>query len=444
MKQSRECSIEAKQGTEIQIQNKWDWVETSIWTERMLTALENGVKGGKWFSLIDKVFSEKTLRAAWNKVKSKRGAGGVDGITVKRFESNAERYIGEVQKSLKEGSYTPQGIRRVYIPKGKGKLRPIGIPTVKDRIVETAILYSMEPIFEKEFNDVSYGFRPNRGCKDALREVDRLLKSDHIWVVDADLKNYFDSIPHDSLIRKIEEKVSDGRVLSLIKKYLKQEIFEEVKQWIPDKGTPQGAVISPLLSNVYLHGLDKEMTRRGYKMVRYADDFVILCKTKYEAERAMKYVEEWIKSNGLELNADKSHIGNCTIKGQGFEFLGYRFEAGFRHVRKKSFNSLKDKIRNKTFRTRGESLSWIIEDLNRTLKGWFEYFKHSHKYTFKVVDQFVRRRLRALLRKQNKRPGSGKTLKDHMTWPNAFFAKQGLFTMYEAYVLAVQSRCGNC
>lgn len=440
MEQSRKCITEAKQETETQPQNKWEWVEASIWTERMLTALENGVKGGKWFSLIDKVFPEKTLWEAWKQVKSNNGASGVDKVTVERFESNAEKYLQEIHKFLKEGTYQPQAVKRVYIPKGGGKLRPLGIPTVKDRIVETALKNVLEPIFEKEFLDMSYGFRPNRGCKDALREVDKLLKSGNVWVVDADLKSYFDSIPHDSLMEKVEKKISDGRVLSLIKKYLKQEIFEEIKHWTPANGTPQGAVISPLLANIYLHGLDVKITGRGHKIVRYADDFVVLCETKEEAEEALEEIKEWVKSNGLEMNAEKTHIGNCMIEGQGFEFLGYRFEAGQRYVRKKSFDSLKDKIRNKTFRKRGESLSVIVKDLNKTLKGWFGYFKHANKHTFKMIDGFVRRRLRAILRKQQKRPGSGKTLRDHLQWTNAFFAEHELFTMERAYVKAVQSR----
>ena len=441
MEQSRECYSKAKQETEAYLTgNKWGWVETSIWTERMLTALENGVKGGRWFSLIDKVYSAKTLEAAWKQVKANGGAAGIDKITVERFESRAAEYLMEIERGLKENRYQPQPVRRVYIPKENGKMRPLGIPSVKDRIVETALKYVLEPIFEHEFLEVSHGFRPSRGCKDALRDVDKGIKTGEVWVVDADLKSYFDSIPHDSLIERIEEKVSDGRVLSVIKGYMKQEIFEETKQWTPERGTPQGAVLSPLLANIYLHGLDKTITQKGHKMVRYADDFVIMCKTREEAERAMETVREWVKSNGLELSAEKSHIGNCTIEGQGFEFLGYRFEAGQRFVRKKSFDHLKEKIRGKTFRTRGDSLQKITEDLNKTLKGWFEYFKHAHKHTFKVIDGFVRRRLRALLRKQDKRPGMGKCLRDHMQWTNAFFAEHGLFTMVEAHEAAVQSR----
>jgi RNA-directed DNA polymerase len=406
----------------------------------MLTALGNGVKGGKWFSLIDKIYSMKTLEAAWKQVKANGGAKGIDKMTIQQFESKAEEYLNEISEALKEGRYNPQPVRRVYIPKGFGKFRPLGIPTVKDRIVETAMKYALEPIFENEFLAVSYGFRPNRGCKDALREVDGLIKSGYVWVVDADLKSYFDSIPHNLLMEKVSEKISDGRMLSLIEKYLKQEVMDDMKRWTPVNGTPQGAVLSPLLANIYLHGLDVKIAGENHKMVRYADDFVILCRTEEEALKALETVREWVKENGLELNAEKTHVGNCMIRGQGFEFLGYRFEAGQRYVRKKSFDSLKDKIRSKIFRTRGDSLKQIVKDTNKTLKGWFEYFKHARRFIFNVIDKFVRRRLRAILRKQDKRPGFGRCLNDHLQWPNTFFADYGLFTMVEAYKSVVQSR----
>ena len=190
MEQSRKCG-EAKQGTETSHQNKWGWVEASIWTERMLTALENGVKGGKWFSLIDKIYSMKAMEESWKQVKSNGGAKGIDKMTIEQFESKAEEYLKEISEALKAGKYNPQAVRRVYVPKGFGKFRPLGIPTVKDRIVETAMKYALEPIFENEFLAISYGFRPNRGCKDALREVDGLIKSGYVWVVDAYLKSYF-------------------------------------------------------------------------------------------------------------------------------------------------------------------------------------------------------------------------------------------------------------
>ena len=430
----------AKQGAEACGPSGWEWVEASVWTERMLAALGKGVKGGKWYSLIDKVYNPRTLKAAWKKVAANRGAAGVDKISIKRFRSNAQFYLEELERDLRSGAFQPAPVRRVNIPKDGKKTRPLGIPTVKDRIVQTALKMVLEPIFENEFLKSSYGFRPGRGCKDALREVDRLLKEGYTWVVDADVKSYFDTIPHDRLMDRIREKVGDGKILNLIKRFLKQEIMEGMKCWNPISGTPQGAVLSPLLSNVYLHQLDLTAHHNGYKMIRYADDWVVLCRSLEEAKAALSLIQSWVDENGLQLSPEKTQIGNSLETGQGFEFLGYRFESGCRYVREKSLRKFKEKIRSKTRRTRGDSIEIIISDLNPTIKGWFEYFKHGHHYTFNSLDGFIRRRLRAVLRKQKKRPGSGRTSRDHRRWPNAFFAERGLFTMHKAYVLACQSR----
>ena len=429
----------ATQGAETQGRD-WTWVEATVWNERMLAALGNGVRGGKWFSLIDKVYRPQTLKAAWHKVKSNAGAAGVDGQSVERFESRAEQYLEELEQALKAGQYRPQPIRRVEIPKGDGKLRPLGIPVVKDRIVQTALKLVIEPVFEREFEDSSYGFRPGRGCKEALSEVDELIKEGNAHVVDADLESYFDTIPHAALMRQIEERISDGRVLELIGLFLSQDIIQGMKRWTPTGGTPQGAVISPLLANIYLHPLDRQMKQQGYRMVRYADDFVVLCRTAQQAQAALEEVKSWVEQNGLRLNADKTHVGDCRQAGQGFEFLGYRFEVGQRWVRPKSFKALRERIRQKTKRTRGDSLAKIIEDLNPMVRGWFNYFKHAHSVAQLGIDGFVRRRLRAILRKQEKRPGMGKCFHDHLRWPNTFFAAQGLFTITAARVLASQSR----
>jgi RNA-directed DNA polymerase len=430
----------AKQGTEAYGPEEWKWVEASVWTERMLAALVNGVKGGKWYSLIDKVYNPRTLKAAWKKVAANRGAAGVDKISVKRFRSKAQFYLEELERDLRNGAFRPLPVRRVNIYKERKKTRPLGIPTVKDRIVQTALKMVLEPIFENEFLNLSYGFRPGRGCKDALREADRLLKEGCIWVVDADVKSYFDTIPHDLLMDRMKEKVSDGKVLGLLELFLKQEIMEDMETWNPISGTPQGAVLSPLLSNVYLHQLDLTLHKHGYKMIRYADDWVVLCQSFDEAQSALSLIQSWIDENGLQLSPEKTHVGNSLEIGNGFEFLGYRFEDGSRYVRSKSLKKFKDKIRLKTRRTRGDSIEKIITDLNPSIKGWFEYFKHAHHYTFNSLDGFIRRRLRAVLSKQKKRPGSGKTDRDHRQWPNAFFAERGLFTMQKAHVLARQPR----
>jgi RNA-directed DNA polymerase len=407
--------------------------EVLVWTERMVAALDNGVKGGKWFGLIDKVYAPKTLELAWQKVKANKGAAGVDGQSVKAFEANAAKYLGELGQEIRENRYRPQPVKRVEIPKSDGKKRPLGIPTVKDRIVQAAAKMVIEPIFEHQFLDMSYGFRPGRGCKDALHEVDSLIKDGYTFVVDADLKGYFDSIPQDRLLERIKERISDGRVIDLIDSWLKQDVMHGMERWTPRWGTPQGAVISPLLANIYLHPLDEALRMDGYRMVRYADDFVILCRSRKEAEAALEKVRTWVTANGLTLHPDKTHIGNCAGWVGAFNFLGYRFGAKRRKPVEKNLKSLKDTVRGKTRRTRGQSLSVIIADLNPVLRGWFNYFDHGSPDTFKSLDSFIRRRLRAVLKKQEKRPGFGWSLRDRERWPQTFFAEEGLFALNTAH-----------
>jgi RNA-directed DNA polymerase len=419
-------------------------VESSVWTERMLAALVNGVKGGKWFSLYDKAYRPETLAAAWQRVKRNKGAAGVDKISVERFEANANRHLEELHQALKTGRYQPQPVKRIEIPKGDGKTRPLGIPTVKDRVVQASLKSVMEPIFEQQFLDMSYGFRAGRGAKDALREVQSHLGAGYCWVVDADIQGYFDNIPHAGMMARVEASISDGKVLGLIDQFLQQDIMTEAAKWTPNKGTPQGAVLSPLLANIYLHPLDKLLKEQGYRIVRYADDFVILCATQEEAEHALHIVREWTNQNQLTLHPDKTHVGDCRGQGQGFEFLGYRFEAGRRTVRRKSLMKLRDTIRARTPRKGGKSIEEAIGMLNPVLKGWFNYFKHANKWTFKTLDSFVRRRLRAILLKQQNRHGCGNSMATSFRWKNAYFAERGLFSLHEAHVnLASQSRCGN-
>lgn len=433
-------SVLATTKQETDIYDRWLWVEASIWTKPMLTALENGVKGGKWFSLMDKVYALATLQAAWQQVRKNKGSHGVDRMSIERFAMKQEQYLLELQQALKEGSYQPLPVKRVFIPKAGGGERPLGIPAVKDRIVQTALKMVIEPIFENEFVEHSYGFRPLRGCKHALRTVDGCLKAGQTWVVDADMKSYFDTIPHAQLMAEVEKFISDGKVLKLIQAYLEQDILDGMNCWTPIAGTPQGAVISPLLANLYLHSLDKQMMQAGYTMVRYADDFVILCHNQADAQNALALAQQWVDDNGLTLHPDKTHVGNCREAGQGFEFLGYRFEMGKRWVRKKSLKALKDKIRKKTKRSRGDSMETIIKDLNPMLKGWFNYFKHAHKWTFSGIDGFIRRRLRSLRHKQRTgQAGFGRSKHLQQLMPNAYFTRYGLFTMKEAHAMACQS-----
>src|SRR5882724_10652750 len=320
---------------------KWDWTEPLVWTKRMLAALESGVKGGKWYSLIDKLHPEATLRRAFEQVKANRGAAGVDHVTIERYASDLDANLKRLSEELRSGSYRPQAIRRHYIPKpGSAEKRPLGIPTVRDRVVQTALRMVLEPIFERDFATHSYGFRPGRGCKDALRRVTELLEAGYVHIVDADLKSYFDTIPKDRLLALVGRKMADGRVMALIKSFLEQGVLDGDQEWVPEEGTPQGAVISPLLSNIYLDPLDHLMAERGFEMVRYADDFVVMCRSEGEAAAALAEVQRWTASAGLTLHPTKTRLVNAPE--EGFDFLGYRFMAGTRQPRDKSLRKFKD------------------------------------------------------------------------------------------------------
>jgi len=417
----------------------WSWVEPSVWTERMLTALDEGVKGGRWFSLVDKVYSMRNLRAAFERVKANRGAAGVDHVTVAMFEARLDENLDRLHESLSRGTYRPQAVRRVWIPKpGRKEKRPLGVPTVRDRVVQTALRSVVEPIFERDFAEHSYGFRPARGSMDALRRVDTLLKAGYTHVVDADLKSYFDTISHGRLLELVRTKISDGRVLALLESFLEQDVLDGMTTWTPERGTPQGAVVSPLLSNIYLDPLDHLMAGQGIEMVRYADDFVTLCRSEAEARRALAVVEQWTTSVSLTLHPEKTRIVDASQKGVGFDFLGYHFTQHYRWVCTKSVRKLKDTLRAKTKRTNGTSLATIIANVNRTVRGWYAYFRHSHRTTFDRFDGWLRMRLRSILRKRRGGKGRGRGL-DHHRWTNAFFAKQGLFSTFAASASASQS-----
>jgi RNA-directed DNA polymerase len=405
----------------------------------MLAALDNGVKGGKWFSLYDKLYAPRNLLAAWRRVRSNGGAAGVDAQSIERFEMQAEKYLDELHHVLKSGCYQPEPVRRRWIPKaGSSQLRPLGIPTVKDRIVQTALRHVLEPIWEKQFLPQSYGFRPGRGCKDALRRVDELLKAGYTWVVDADIRSFYDTIDHLVMMAEVEKAVSDGPVIEIIESMLKQRVMEETKTWTPERGTPQGAVISPLLANIYLHPVDVALADAGIEMVRYADDLVAMCRSEEEACRALDLLERTMTERRLTLHPEKTRLVDATVPG-GFDFLGYHFECGERTPRDKSLKQLRDNVRALTRRNHGHSLERIIESLNPVLRGWFEYFKHSHPRAFGPIDGWVRMRLRSILRRRHKGHGAGRGL-SNIRWPNAFFAQLGLFTMTEARALACRSR----
>ena len=388
--------------------------------------------------LIDKVCSKHNLRVAFERVKKNGGSAGVDHQTIERFESRREENLDHLAQSLRDGSYQPQALKRAWATKpGQKEKRPLGVPIVRHQVAQTALLQVLEPIFERDLAKHSYGFRSGRGCQDALHRVEALLKTGYTWVVDADLRSYFDTIPHSPLQDLVKAKVSDHRLLDRWDDYLKQGVMETVKPWTPVPGTPQGVVISPWLSNIYLDPLDQLMSEAGFEMVRSADDFVILGRSPAEAQDALEVVQQWTVSAGLTLHPDKTQIVDATQPG-GFGFLGYHLERGHRWLRRKSLKRFKGAIRAKTRRSNGYSLEAIVLDVNRVLKGWLEYFKHSHKTTFSRLTSWLRMRLRSILRKRRGGRGRGRGL-DHQRWPNAFFTELGLFSLAAAHILVCQS-----
>lgn len=418
-----------------------------VWTEPMLMALEKGVKGNRWFSLVDKVVSERTLGIAWEKVESNAGACGVDNTTVRHFAKDSQRRLLTVREQIREGRYHPRPVRRVHITKpGSSEKRPLGIPTVTDRVVQTAVKMVIEPIFEREFSPASFGFRPGRGCKDALRKVERLLREGESHVVDVDIKGYFDNIPHDELMRLVREHVADGKVLGLIGKFLKMGVMEEGVITDTATGSPQGGIISPLLANIYLNPLDWLLGELGLHVVRYADDIVVLAEDAARARGALDQIEAWMEEAGLQLHPEKTRLVNMTEAGNYFDFLGYRFKRGktgklLKVVRPKSLQKLRAGLRKPTKRSNGKCMEAIIAEINPVLRGWYEYFKHAYPNTHTGVDGWVRMRLRSVLRKRQGKKGRGRG-SDHQRWPNRYFEKLGLFSLKQAWEETMSLRRG--
>lgn len=417
-----------------------EWANRVVWTERMLTALHQGVRGGRWHTLIDKVFQPINLWSASRSVLGNQGAAGVDHQTVADFQEQSTEELRQLAEDLRTEQYRPQAVRRVWIPKpGSTEQRPLGIPTVRDRVVQTALLHVLEPIFDVTFAEHSYGFRHGRGCHHALERIEALLQAGYVYIVDADLKSYFDTIPKDRLLARVREKVSDRRVLRLLEMFLDQGVLDGLREWAPEKGTPQGAVISPLLANIYLNPLDHRLAGAGFAMIRYADDFVILCRTRADADRALALVRSWVEDNGLTLHPTKTKI--VDARTEGFDFLGYTLRGRLRLPRKKSLDKLKDTIRAKTRRTHGHSLTMIVGCLHQTLQGWFGYFRHCHWTVYTGLDSWIRGRLRSILRKRTGRRGRGRGT-DHQRWPNQYFADQGLYSLSAAHGKLCQSLTG--
>ena len=427
----------------------YGWVERAVWTERMLDALRRGgPDGGRWYWLHDKVFAEKTLRAAFARVARNGGSPGVDGKTIEAFGNRLDEEITRLRAAWVAGTYRPQAIRCAWIPKpGRDEQRPLGIPTVRDRVVQTALKLVLEPIFESTFSEHSHGFRPGRSARDALAAVLGHLEAGKVWVVDVDLKAYFDGIPHERLLSVVRQKVTDRRVLDLIAAFLKAGVLDE-ESTSPEVGTPQGGVISPLLANIYLNDLDHEMAEVGTAMERYADDIVICCRTQEEAERVLAKVQAWTTQVGLALHPAKTRVVDLGVPGAYVDFLGYRLQRHvdrhgrnriLRKVRPQSLDRIKEQIRHRTPRKSGVSLAEQIAQLNPVLRGWFGYFRSATQPTHAALDKMVRRRLRHMLCKRVGWKMTWERGEANKRWSKTFFAEQGLFSLEEAHAQYVQA-----
>ncbi len=412
--------------------------EREVWSESMLTALhERRVRGNRWFSLVDKVPAMRTLEAAWSKVKANAGSGGVDGVNIAHFPKDWQKRLPAVNGRLREGSYHPSAVKRVYIPEaGSPGKRPPGIPTVRDRVVQGALKMVIEPIYEREFAPNSYGFRPGRGCKDDLREVERHPREGKCHVVDVDIKGYFDAVDHGTLMELAGERVSDSKVPGLIEAFPKQGIMEDGVETASAGGSPQGGLISPLLANIYLNPLDWLLLGLGLKSVRHADDIVVLAENAGQAKAALETIGKWTEKARLELHPGKTRTVDMSLPQAHFDFPGYRFlRTGkgklLRLVRPKSEKKQRDEIRKRTKRCNANSMGHIIKNVNKVLAGWYGHYKHISVHALSRYDGWIRMRLRSILRKRHKGQGRGRG-KDHFRWPNRYFGELGLFSLEQA------------
>jgi RNA-directed DNA polymerase len=361
--------------------------------------VRKGQKKKKYHSLIDKVWNWKNLNKAWKKVKKNKGAGGIDKVTIDEFERNLEQNLNEIQRLLRQDMYEPMPVNRIYIPKSDGKQRPLGIPIIRDRVVQQALKNVIEPIFEAEFLDSSYGYRAERSAKQAIEQIEAVRDAGHEWVVDADITAFFDMVNHEILMDAIAERISDGRVLRLIRAFLKADIMEQglgLRENVI--GTPQGGVISPLLANIYLHYFDERMAELGYEVVRYADDFLVLCEDEEEAKKAITRVKGILDELELTLHPKKTKIKNFS---EGVDFLGFTVYISHKVPRKEAVKKYKDAVRRVTRRNLPINLEMVIMKLNPITVGWGNYYKIANvNWLYKGLDSWTRMRLRSFKEKK--------------------------------------------
>jgi group II intron reverse transcriptase/maturase len=339
--------------------------------------------------------TQPLLRAAFQAVKRNRGAAGIDKVSLKMFEANLAENLQALEKRLKDGSFCPFPLRRKFIPKEPGKLRPLGIPAVRDRVAQEALRRLLHPIFERLFHDASYGFRPGRNCHQALLKVLELHQQGFQVVLDADIKGFFDNLPHEVIMEAVAAQVADGNILRLIQKFLRSGVMDQGVFKPTTVGTPQGGVISPLLANIVLNHLDWKLHERGYRFVRYADDFVVLCQNQPQAEEALKLVEQTLAELGLSLSSEKTRI---TTYRKGYAFLGFVLSSRSRRMRDKSQRKFQEKIRELTVRSHNLDHARIVK-LNRVIQGTARYFAtrwSTVRSCFRRLDSWIRRRLRCL------------------------------------------------
>lgn len=410
-----------------------------VWTPAMVEARAKlRSERRKWYLLYDKLHDPRNLNEAWKQVEANGGAPGLSGLTVEQYGESLDYRLEKLGERLRQQQYEVRPIRRKLIPKtdGSGKMRPLGIPEVEDRLVQAAIVRLIEPIFEDKFLACSHGFRPERSAHHALAEVEKAVAGNRPYILDGDIQDCFGSIPQEPLMECVAREISDGKLLRLVRRFVEADIVEEMRRWTPEKGTPQGAVLSPLLANIYLHEFDHAMEQAGFQVVRYADDFVVLCGTRGEAEAARAKANEVLSGMGLKLHPEKTRV--VDARTERFQFLGYEWWPGGRGPRRGSRDKLRDTVRARTPRCSGRSLRQVIADLNPTLRGWYAYFRYSHRAALREQDGFVRRRLRSILRKFSKRRGTARP-EDNARYPNRIFHEFGLFSME----LAQQQAAGD-